>query len=63
MLISLDAGWYRVGEPDGGDFRSYDFFFNVLVPAFRQAGITELQLRQLTVDNPRQSLTISRRLL
>jgi len=63
MLISLDAGWYRVGEPDGGDFRSYDFFFNVLVPAFRQAGITELQLRQLTVDNPRQSLTISSRLL
>jgi predicted metal-dependent phosphotriesterase family hydrolase len=62
-LISLDAGWYRVGEPDGGDFQSYDFFFNVLVPAFRQAGITELQLRQLTVDNPRESLTISRRLL
>ena len=62
-LISLDAGWYRVGEPDGGDFRSYDFFFNAFVPALRQAGITDAQLRQLTVDNPREALTISRRLL
>lgn len=62
-LISLDAGWYRVGESDGGDFRSYDFFFTAFVPALRQAGITEAQLRQLTVDNPREALTISRRLL
>ncbi len=62
-LISLDAGWYHVGEPDGGDFRSYDFFFNTFVPALRQAGITDAQLHQLTVDNPRESLTISRRLL
>jgi phosphotriesterase-related protein len=62
-LISLDAGWYRVGEPDGGDFRSYDFFFTDFVPVLRQAGITEAQLRQLTVDNPRKALTISRKLL
>ena len=62
-LISLDAGWYRVGEPDGGDFRSYDFFFTAFVPALSQAGITEAQLRQLTLDNPREALTISKRLL
>ena len=62
-LISLDAGWYRVGEPDGGAFRSYDFFFTAFVPALRRVGITEAQLRQLTVDNPREALTVSRRLL
>lgn len=62
-LISLDAGWYRVGEPDGGDFRSYDFFFAGFVPALQKAGITEEQLRQLTVDNPREALTIAKRLL
>ena len=32
-LVSHDAGWYRVGEPGGGRFRSYDTLFSGFVPA------------------------------
>jgi predicted metal-dependent phosphotriesterase family hydrolase len=55
-LISLDAGWYRVGEPGGGAFRSYDFFFTRLLPALRDAGLSGEQLRLLTVENPARAL-------
>lgn len=27
VLISQDSGWYHVGEPNGGEFRSYDFIY------------------------------------
>ena len=33
VLISHDAGWYRVGEPGGGNFRDYTAVFTKLVPA------------------------------
>jgi predicted metal-dependent phosphotriesterase family hydrolase len=55
-LISLDAGWYHVGEPGGGTFRSYDFFFTRLLPALRDAGISGEQVRMLTVENPARAL-------
>ncbi len=63
ILISLDAGWYRVGEPGGGRFRSYDVFFTALLPALRKAGIGDAQIRTLTVDNPREALTPRLRLV
>jgi phosphotriesterase-related protein len=56
ILISLDAGWYRVGEPGGGTFRSYDFFFTRFLPALRQAGLGEDDLQKLTVKNPASAL-------
>ncbi len=62
ILISLDAGWYHVGEPGGGTFRSYEFFFTSFIPALRQAGVTDSQILRLTIDNPREALKIRRRL-
>jgi phosphotriesterase-related protein len=56
-LVSHDAGWYRVGEPGGGDFRPYDTVFTTLVPALKAAGFTERDLQQLLVENPRTALT------
>jgi phosphotriesterase-related protein len=59
ILVSQDAGWYHVGEAGGGTFRPYDTLFTRFVPALREAGFTDGDLRQLLVDNPRRALTQS----
>jgi phosphotriesterase-related protein len=60
VLVSQDAGWYRVGEPGGGRFRPYDTLFTAFLPAVRAAGFTEADVRQLMVENPRRALSGSR---
>jgi phosphotriesterase-related protein len=57
VLVSHDAGWYRVGEPGGGQFRAYDTLFTRFVPALGASGFPKEEIRQLLVDNPRQALT------
>jgi phosphotriesterase-related protein len=57
VLVSHDAGWYHVGEPDGGEFRAFDTLFTTFVPALKAAGMTEADVRQLLVENPRRALT------
>lgn len=57
VLVSHDAGWYRVGEPEGGEFRPFDTLFTKFVPALKAAGATEADVRQLLVDNPRRALS------
>ena len=57
VLVSHDAGWYHVGEPDGGQFRSFDTLFTKFVPALKAAGVSEANVRNLLVDNPRRALT------
>jgi phosphotriesterase-related protein len=57
VLVSHDAGWYRVGEPDGGEYRPHDAIFTHVLPRLRErlgdAGVT-----QLLVDNPARALAI-----
>jgi phosphotriesterase-related protein len=57
VLVSHDAGWYRVGEPAGGRFRPYDTLFTAFIPALEASGFTEAEVRQLLVDNPRRALS------
>jgi phosphotriesterase-related protein len=57
VLVSHDAGWYRVGEPDGGQFRPFDTLFTKFIPALTAAGVTSSEVNQLLVENPRQALT------
>lgn len=57
VLISHDAGWYRVGEPAGGKFRPYDTLFTAFIPALRKAGFGAFDVRQLLIANPRAALT------
>jgi phosphotriesterase-related protein len=57
VLVSQDAGWYHVGEPGGGQFRPYDTIFSAFVPALRQIGFSDADVRQLFVENPRRALT------
>ena len=60
VLVSHDAGWYHVGELDGGQFRPFDTLFTKVIPALRAAGMTSTEVVQLLVDNPRQALTPGR---
>jgi phosphotriesterase-related protein len=56
VLVSHDAGWYRVGEPGGGAFRPFDTLFTRFVPALKAAGLSGAEVHQLLVDNPRRAL-------
>ncbi len=55
-LISMDAGWYHVGEPGGGTYRGYGLLFEGFLPALRASGVSEEQIRTLLVDNPQRAL-------
>jgi phosphotriesterase-related protein len=61
VLVSQDAGWYHVGEPGGGSYRTHAFLFDAFVPALRARGFTESDVRALLVDNPARALTPGRR--
>jgi phosphotriesterase-related protein len=57
VLVSHDAGWYRVGEPGGGEFRPFDTLFTAFVPALKAAGVSQADVDRLLIDNPRRALT------
>ncbi len=63
ILISQDAGWYRVGEPGGGKFRPFDFLFLEFLPKLRQSGVSESQIRTIMVGNPARAFALGKRLL
>lgn len=56
-LISMDAGWYHIGEPGGGNYRGYDSLFTEFLPALRK-DFTEAQIKQLVSLNPARALTL-----
>jgi phosphotriesterase-related protein len=57
LLISQDSGWYRVGEPGGGQFNGYAFLFDSFLPALRERGVSDAAIRELIVTNPARALT------
>jgi predicted metal-dependent phosphotriesterase family hydrolase len=59
VMVSQDAGWYRVGEPDGGTFRAYDTLFTKFLPALKQAGLKDAEIRQITVTNPAKAFAVN----
>ena len=58
VLVSHDAGWYRVGEPGGGTFRPYDTLFTDFIPGLKNAGFTEAEIHQVLVKNPAEAFSI-----
>jgi phosphotriesterase-related protein len=58
VLISHDAGWYAVGEPRGGKFRTFETVFTQLLPALKNAEFTADEIEQLTVVNPAKAFSI-----
>jgi phosphotriesterase-related protein len=49
VLISQDSGWYRVGQPGGGDFRPYTHIYTEFLPRLDTAW-----RRRLMWENPRR---------
>jgi phosphotriesterase-related protein len=58
VLISQDAGWYWVGEPGGGKFRSYTTIFERFLPALAKAGFSKEEINTLMVKNPAEAFTV-----
>ncbi|MGC8794426.1 MAG: phosphotriesterase family protein [Bryobacteraceae bacterium] len=48
VLVSQDAGWYHVGEPEGGFYRGYTFIYTDFLPALESAWVNPLM-----TENPR----------
>ncbi|MGE3819843.1 MAG: phosphotriesterase [Isosphaeraceae bacterium] len=58
LLLSHDAGWFHVGEPNGGEFRSFEPLIQDFLPALRAEGYEDEDVNILVVDNPRNALTL-----
>jgi predicted metal-dependent phosphotriesterase family hydrolase len=61
LLVSQDAGWYRVGEAGGGSFRPYTSLFDAFLPALRRRGIMQGQIETLLTANPAAAFAVRRR--
>jgi predicted metal-dependent phosphotriesterase family hydrolase len=59
LLLSHDAGWYWVGEPNGGTQRDFNTLTDALLPALRARGISDDTLHQLRVLNPARAFAIA----
>jgi phosphotriesterase-related protein len=60
LLLSMDAGWYSVGEERGGKVRDYTYLIKEFIPRMREAGIAEGTIHKLTVTNPARAFAIEK---
>jgi phosphotriesterase-related protein len=63
VLVSQDAGWYWVGQPEGGNVRAYDTVFTALIPELLKRGLTQREIDTLFVENPANAFAIGVRTL
>lgn len=59
VLVSCDAGWYHVGEPQGGIYRSHATVLNELLMALHRLNFSDQDVEQLLVYNPAEAFTVS----
>jgi len=52
LLLSMDSGWYNVGEKDGGKINGFNALTDRFLPALRAAGVAAAQINQVTIENP-----------
>lgn len=58
ILISQDAGWYRPGEPRGGEVRGFAYLQDQFLPMLWEEGVSEAVTDKLLIDNPRRALEV-----
>ena len=58
VLVSCDAGWYRVGEPQGGKYRSHAVLLNRFVPELETLGFSQAEVDQLVMTNPAEAWAV-----
>ncbi|MEZ4699456.1 MAG: hypothetical protein R2834_03920 [Rhodothermales bacterium] len=59
VLISHDAGWYHVGQENGGDYRGYIDIFDYLVPALTDHGFSQEEIDLLLMQNPQRAYAVN----
>ena len=62
LLFSHDAGWYRPGEPNGGEFRGYTEIEELLIPALEKSGLSQPDIYQIFTANPAEAFKVKVRL-
>jgi len=62
VLFSHDAGWYKPGEPNGGEFRGFTDIETLLIPALEKNGISQHDIYQLFTANPAEAFKVKIRL-
>lgn len=63
ILFSHDAGWYKPGEPNGGEFRGFTEIEEFLIPALEKNGISQHDIYQLFKLNPAEAFKVKIRLI
>ncbi|WP_091873942.1 phosphotriesterase family protein [Pricia antarctica] len=58
ILISHDAGWYNVGEKNGGYYKGYTDLFTQLIPRLKQNGFTQKDIDLVLMENPKRAYAI-----
>ena len=58
ILISHDAGWYNVGEKNGGNYKGYTDLFTKLIPRLKQNGFTQKDIDRVLKENPKRAYAI-----
>jgi phosphotriesterase-related protein len=62
VMLSQDAGWYRVGEEGGGEFAPFTPLFEEFLPALRRAVTREDEVQAMVERNPARAFAVRRRL-
>ena len=62
LMFSHDAGWYKPGEPNGGEFRGYTEIEEFLIPALERSGLSQPDIYQLFSANPAEAFKVKIRL-
>lgn len=60
-LVSHDAGWYHVGENEGGSYRPHTTVFSSLIPLLKENGFTQEDIDQVFITNPFRALAVKTR--
>jgi phosphotriesterase-related protein len=62
VLFSHDAGWFRPGEPNGGEFRGFTEIEEFLIPALEKNGLSQPDIYQIFNANPAEAFKVEFRL-
>lgn len=62
VLFSHDAGWYKPGEPNGGEFRGFTEIEEFLIPALEKGGLSQHDVYQIFTVNPAEAFKVKIRL-
>jgi phosphotriesterase-related protein len=62
VLFSHDAGWYKPGEQNGGEFRGFTDIEEFLIPALEKNGISQHDIYQIFTLNPAEAFKVKIRL-